>query len=263
MVAGAAPRLQIWCGSVRAGPGGFDSHAPPPRRINLLQTIKVVIANRHRLYRECIKRVLELEMDISVVGEICRAEEMRDVISSLRPDVIVYDDEFLDKGSIGPIPELSKEFAPFRCVLLTSKENNYHDRLQNLRKSGIYECILKSSKAEDLLSAIRNVAKADPYNDPRLETYKKPVSLIEKDTAQLDHLTPREREVLYWLSQGFSNQNIAQIMFLSEKTVKNHVSRILKKLDFSDRTQAAVFAWKAGLAQYSPDQFYEILGKTQ
>ena len=81
------------------------------------------------------------------------------------------------------------------------------------------------------------------------------------NVGQLNHLTPREKEVLYWLSQGFSNQNIAKVMYLSEKTVKNHVSRILKKLEFSDRTQAAVFAWKVGFAQSTPEQFYDDLEK--
>ena len=223
------------------------------------QTIKVAIANKHRLYRECVKHILEMEMDISVVGEMSNADEISNVVGITHPDVLIYDENLSRDDTIEVIQELSQKFDSIRCVLVTGQTSL--PPLNNLKKLGIYGCVLKSSKLKDLLLAIRYAAKAETYMDPRLEACKDHIASLGDDVNQLNSLTPREKEVLYWLSQGFSNQNIAKVMYLSEKTVKNHVSRILKKLDFSDRTQAAVFAWKTGLAQNTPEQLYDVLEK--
>ncbi|MGI6790359.1 response regulator transcription factor [Aminivibrio sp.] len=80
------------------------------------------------------------------------------------------------------------------------------------------------------------------------------------ESDQLCYLTPREKEILYWLAQGLSNAEVADRMVLSEKTVKNHVSHVLKKLDLRDRTQAAILAWRIGFAQLSPDTLDQVLG---
>ena len=223
------------------------------------QTIKVVVINEHRLYRECFKHILEMEMDISVVGETSHADDIYEIVGTTHPDVVVYDEDLSRDDTVDLIQELSKRFNSLRCVLVTT-ENNLPPS-HSLKKFGIYGCVLKSSKLKDLLLAIRHAAKAETYIDPRLEAYRDHIASIGDNVGQLNHLTPREKEVLYWLSQGFSNQNIAKVMYLSEKTVKNHVSRILKKLEFSDRTQAAVFAWKVGFAQSTPEQFYDDLEK--
>jgi DNA-binding NarL/FixJ family response regulator len=81
----------------------------------------------------------------------------------------------------------------------------------------------------------------------------------KEENDQLEDLTPREKEILYWLSQGLSNTEISRRMVLSEKTVKNHVSHVLKKLDLRDRTQAAIMAWKVGFAQLNPEAMERIL----
>jgi len=221
------------------------------------QTIRVAIANKHRLYRECIKHILEMEMDISVVGEMSHTDEINNIVDMAHPDVLVYDENLTRDETVEVIRELSQKFNSLRYVLVTAQTSL--PPLNSLKKLGIYGCVLKSSKLKDLLLAIRYAAKAETYMDPRLEVREDHIISLEDDANQLNHLTPREKEVLYWLSQGFSNQNIAKLMYLSEKTVKNHVSRILKKLDLSDRTQAAVFAWKTGLAQNTPEQLLDVL----
>jgi DNA-binding NarL/FixJ family response regulator len=120
--------------------------------------------------------------------------------------------------------------------------------------------VLKASGKMELMSAIRSASRGQAYVDPKVagkllsSFYKR-----KEENDQLEDLTPREKEILYWLSQGLSNTEISRRMVLSEKTVKNHVSHVLKKLDLRDRTQAAIMAWKVGFAQLNPEAMERIL----
>jgi DNA-binding NarL/FixJ family response regulator len=123
--------------------------------------------------------------------------------------------------------------------------------------------VLKSSGRGELIAAIRSVSRGQPYVDPHVAGKLMLSFARRKNTNDLlADLTSREKEILYWLAQGLNNGEVAGRMVLSEKTVKNHVSHILKKLDVRDRTQAAIMAWKVGFAQISPDVLEEALWGT-
>ena len=216
-----------------------------------MKKIRLVIADDHRLFREGLRRLLELEDDLEIVGEAKDGAEAVDLILITDPDVVLLDINMpkLDGGEV--IKRLRGSNIHSRFMAITAYDDEEH--LANLSAQGINGYILKSSSMPDLLAALRSVSGGESYVDPKvagklLSSFKRKE---ENDVMQL--LTQREKEVLFWLSQGFNNLEISAKMVLSEKTVKNHVSHLLRKLNLNDRTQAAVMAWRMGLVQTSSD----------
>ncbi|MDR1509806.1 MAG: response regulator transcription factor [Synergistaceae bacterium] len=210
--------------------------------------IRIVVADDHRLFREGLRRLLELESDLEIVGEAKDGAEAVDLILSADPDIVLLDINMprMDGGQV--IKRLHGANIHTKFVAITAYDDEEH--LANLSALGINGYILKSSSMPDLLAAVRAVYSGESYVDPKvagklLSSFQK--HREENDVMQM--LTEREKEVLFWLSQGFSNLEISNKMVLSEKTVKNHVSHLLKKLNLKDRTQAAVLAWRMGLVQ--------------
>ncbi|MDR3354807.1 MAG: response regulator transcription factor [Synergistaceae bacterium] len=212
-----------------------------------MEKIRIVIADDHRLFREGLRRLLELEADIEIVGEAKDGAEAVDLILITDPDVVLLDINMpkLDGGEV--IKRLRGSNIHSKFMAITAYDDEEH--LANLSAQGINGYILKSSSMPDLLAALRSINNGESYVDPKvagklLSSFKRKEG---NDVMQL--LTQREKEVLFWLSQGFNNLEISAKMVLSEKTVKNHVSHLLKKLNLNDRTQAAVLAWRMGLIQ--------------
>jgi DNA-binding NarL/FixJ family response regulator len=215
-----------------------------------MKKIRIVVADDHRLFREGLRRLLELESDLEIVGEAKDGAEAVDIILATDPDIVLLDINMpkLDGGQV--IKRLRGSSVRSKFMAITAYDDEEH--LANLSALGIHGYILKSSSMPDLLAALRAVNNGESYVDPKvagklLSSFQKHKE--ESDVMQL--LTQREKEVLFWLSQGFNNLEISAKMVLSEKTVKNHVSHLLKKLNLNDRTQAAVLAWRMGLVQNS------------
>jgi DNA-binding NarL/FixJ family response regulator len=215
-----------------------------------MNKIRVAIADDHRLFREGLRRLLELENDIEIVGEAKDGGEAVDMILSTEPDIVLLDINMpkMDGGQV--VKHLKNSNLRTKFVAITAYDDEEH--LAALSAIGINGYILKSSSMPDLLSALHSVDNGESYVDPKVAG--KLLSSFQKRKEEQDVmllLTQREKEVLYWLSQGFNNAEISAKMVLSEKTVKNHVSHLLKKLGLNDRTQAAVLAWRMGLVQTS------------
>jgi DNA-binding NarL/FixJ family response regulator len=217
-----------------------------------MSKIRVAIADDHRLFREGLRRLLELESDIEIVGEAKDGAEAVEMILSKEPDIVLLDINMpkMDGGQV--VDRLKNENLRTKFVAITAYDDEEH--LASLSAIGINGYILKSSSMPDLLSALRSVYNGESYVDPKVAG--KLLSSFQKRKEEQDVmllLTQREKEVLFWLSQGFNNAEISAKMVLSEKTVKNHVSHLLKKLGLNDRTQAAVLAWRMGIVQTSSD----------
>jgi DNA-binding NarL/FixJ family response regulator len=213
-----------------------------------MRRIRIVVADDHRLFREGLRRLLELEPDIEIVGEAKDGSEAVDIILSTDPDIVLLDINMpkLDGGQV--IRRLKGTSIHAKFMAITAYDDEEH--LANLSSLGINGYILKSSSMPDLLAALRAINNGESYVDPKVAG--KLLSSFHKHKEEDDVLrllTQREKEVLFWLSQGFNNLEISDKMVLSEKTVKNHVSHLLKKLKLNDRTQAAVLAWRMGLVQ--------------
>ena len=213
-----------------------------------MKKIRIVVADDHRLFREGLRRLLELESDLEIVGEAKDGAEAVEIILATNPDVVLLDINMpvMDGGQV--MKRLRGANIQSQFMAITAYDDEEH--LANLSALGVNGYILKSSSMPDLLSALRSVSSGESYVDPKVAG--KLLSSFQKQKKENDVmllLTQREKEVLFWLSQGFNNLEIAAKMVLSEKTVKNHVSHLLKKLNLNDRTQAAVLAWRMGLVQ--------------
>jgi len=214
-----------------------------------MRRIRVVLADDHRLFREGLKRLLDMESDIEVVGEGRDGAEALQIVRETSPDVLLFDVNMPTMNGVELVKELTHSGARnLKFVAITAFDDE--DHLAALSSVGVHGYVLKASGLIELLSAIRSVARGEAYVDPHVAG--KLLTSFHRRREERDlllDLTPREVEVLYWLAQGYGNGEIAQRMVLSEKTVKNHISHVLRKLELSDRTQAAVLAWRMGLAQ--------------
>jgi len=219
-----------------------------------MKKIRLVVADGHRLFREGLCRLLSMEPDMEVVGEAEDGDEAFRTVRDLGPDLFLFDVGLPGGNSVSLVRDLRSQRG-LRFVAITSYGDQTH--LTALALAGVHGCLVKTSGLEELLAAVRMVSQGIPYVDQRTAgrmIFPDPRSPSGKDAFL--GLTAKEKETLFWLSQGFSNADIAERMVVSEKTVKNHVSHMLKKLDLRDRTQAAVLAWRMGLAQLAP----EVLG---
>lgn len=223
-----------------------------------MDSIRLVIADDHRLFRDGVKKLLELESDIDVIGEAGDGEEALKVVREKEPDVLLFDIYMPKIDGIQLVRELNSYTHAIKYVAVSAYDDE--DSLSALSSAGVLGFVLKASGRVELLSAIRSANRNQPYVDPRVAgKLLTSFSRRKEENDQLYELTPREKEILYWLAQGLSNSEVAAKMVLSEKTVKNHVSHVLKKLDLRDRTQAAILAWRIGFAQLQPDSLRQVI----
>jgi DNA-binding NarL/FixJ family response regulator len=220
--------------------------------------LKIVLADDHKLFRDGLKKILELESDFKVVAEAADGEEALSVIREHLPDIVLFDINMPRMDGVQLVRELNN--IKFRTALIAVSAYDDEDCLATLSAEGVLGFVLKSSGKNELVAAIHSASRGQSYVDPRVAG-KLMTSFARRKNENdlLGELTPREKEILYWLAQGLSNTEVATRMVLSEKTVKNHVSHMLKKLDIRDRTQAAIMAWKVGFAQLSPDTLEQFV----
>ncbi len=209
--------------------------------------IKVVLVDNHILVREGIKLLLEQENDIEVIGEATDGEEALEILKKINPDIILLDINMPELNGIEILRKIKAMDKSQKVIMLTlHNEREYVVETINLGANGY---ILKSKESDSLIRGIRDVNKGGSYVHPSLaeslvKEHKQtgPEAKLSKELEDLKKLTRREKEVLKLISQGMSNRDIAHALFISEKTVKNHVSNIFKKIHVNDRTQAAIFA---------------------
>ena len=207
--------------------------------------VKIMIADDHSMIREGLKSLLELEGDIQVVAE---AEDGVDCLEKLKictPDVLLLDINMPRKNGLEVLQTLKSSKSKVKVLVLT-----VHNEVEYLMKAvdiGVDGYILKDSESAELKKAIFSIVEGENYIQPSLI----PSKMIEKnrDEGKIESLTKRELEVLKLLAVGMYNKEVAEKLNISERTVKNHVSNIFKKIEVTDRTQAAVFAIRNNLIE--------------
>ncbi len=208
------------------------------------RTIRVFLMDDHELVRRGLVDLLRSEPDITVVGEAGTAAEALRRIPSAQPDVALLDGRLPDGSGIDVCRDVRSTHPSIRCVILTSFDDD--EALFAAIMAGASGYLLKEVGGSNLVAGIREVAAGHSLIDPAvtqklLDRLRNPV----KETSKLDQLTPREREILDLITDGYTNRQIGERLFLAEKTVKNYVSILLTKLGMQRRTQAAVYG--AGL----------------
>jgi len=208
--------------------------------------IKIMITDDHPIIREGLKNLLELDGDIKVIAEAVDGQDCLSKLENVNPDVLLLDINMPLMNGLEVLKNLKLRKNKVKVLILT-----VHNEVEYLLKAveiGINGYVLKDSESAVLKKAIVSIASGENFIQPNLIPALN-AKMMEKseDRLKLDNLTEREVEVLKLLAVGMYNKEVAESLEISERTVKNHVSNIFKKLDVTDRTQAAVFAIRNGL----------------
>jgi two-component system, NarL family, response regulator DevR len=232
---------------VRRSPSVVNASVVKPPR-----PVRVFLLDDHEVVRRGVHDLLDGEPDIEIVGEAANANQALARVPALRPDVAVLDVRLPDGNGVAVCRELRDRLPELACLMLTSFDDE--EALLDAILGGAAGYVLKQIRGTDLVSAVRTVATGQSMLDPAT-TARLMASLRHKEQhpqdeagGPLESLTPREREILVLIGEGKTNRQIGRELYLAEKTVKNHISRLLAKLGVERRVQAAVLASKLVLA---------------
>ena len=212
------------------------------------ETIRILIADDHAIVREGLRALFATEPGMELVAEACDGVEAVEKARALKPDVILLDMMMPRKDGLGALHDIIGENPDARILVLTSFAED--DKVFPAIKAGALGYLLKDSSPQELLQAVRSVYQGEASLHPAIarklmRELNQPPSL----PPTTDPLTEREVEVLRHVAQGLSNDEIAEKLVVSERTVRTHVSHILDKLHLANRTQMALYAVREGIAK--------------
>jgi two-component system response regulator DegU len=229
------------------------------------RNVQIVIADDHQLFREGVKRIINMEDDMEVIGECGDGIQVIELCNQITPDIVLMDINMPLENGVIATERLKLIFPDIKVIILSIHDDESYV-FETLRK-GASGYLLKDMEAESLINAIRSVVAGHAYIHPKVTgklinqlrrmTYLDDVGVVGTGTGVKDSglkyihntnspLTKREAEVLRLMAEGKSNKLIGEFLYISEKTVKNHVSSILQKMEVDDRTQAVIIAIKNG-----------------
>lgn len=212
------------------------------------RNIKVLLVDDHEMVRIGLAAVLDTEEGIEVIGEAGSGEEGLRLAKEYKPDVVLMDLVMDGMDGIETTRELLKLLPDCKVIVLTSYLDD--EKMYPVIEAGAFSYLLKTSRATEIADAIRAADRGQSVLESQVAS--KMMNRFRQPPAQMkahEDLTDREMDVLRLLAQGKSNQDIADTLIIGIKTVKFHVTNILAKLDVDDRTQAAIYAYKNGLAE--------------
>ncbi|MCA1059973.1 response regulator transcription factor [Rossellomorea aquimaris] len=209
--------------------------------------IKVVFVDDHEMVRIGVSSYLSAQADIDVVGEASDGKEGVQMALELRPDIILMDLVMKEMDGIQATKEIIQEWPDAKIIIVTSFLDD--DKVYPALEAGAVSYMLKTSKASEIAEAVRKTHNGQSILEPEV-TGKMMTRMRQKSVSHPhEELTNRELEILLLMTQGKTNQEIADELFIALKTVKTHVSNILSKLGVQDRTQAVIYAFKHDLAK--------------
>lgn len=212
------------------------------------QEVQIMITDDHSIIREGLKQLLELEGDFKVIAEASDGVECLDKLSKCEPDILLLDINMPNKNGLDVLKELNENGMREKIKVLILTVHNEVEYLLKAVEIGIDGYVLKDSESAELKQAITTIMSGETYIQPHLIPMLNSKMLnMENDYEKIESLTKRELDVLKKLAIGMYNKEIALKLEISERTVKNHVSNIFKKIGVADRTQAAVFAIRNNL----------------
>ncbi|MHA0856234.1 response regulator [Paenibacillus sp. CMAA1364] len=226
--------------------------------------IKVLLVDDHQLFREGLKRILNMEKDMEVIGECSDGIQVLEFCNENQPNVVLMDINMPEQNGVEATQKLRDIFPDIKVIILSIHDDESYV-FETLRQ-GANGYLLKDMEAESLINAIRSVFQGHAFIHPKVTgkliqqlrrmTFVSEAGAVNYTTGKDEGvkfvagddnpLTRREADVLRLMAEGKSNKMIAEFLYISEKTVKNHVSSVLQKMDVDDRTQAVISAIKFG-----------------
>jgi two-component system, NarL family, response regulator DevR len=214
-------------------------------------TIRVFILDDHEMVREGIRSLLESDDDLEVVGEAATVVDAFVRLPLAKPDVAILDVRLEDGNGIEVCRDIRSAHPEIACLMLTSYADD--EALYASVMAGAAGYVLKQIRGRDLIDDVKKVAGGASLMDPRaMARVVERIANPPKTSTALSALSPQERRLLDFIAEGLTNRQIAEAMFLSEKTVKNYMTSLLNKLNMNNRTEAAVFATKLKSGQDGP-----------
>jgi len=216
--------------------------------------VTLVIVDDHALVRRGIRAFLETQPDLEVCGEAASGEEAVRLAVQMAPDVILMDLVMPGLDGVEATRQIKQASPRTQVIILTSYHEDEH--IFPAIRAGALSYLLKDIRPEELADAVRKAAAGEAILHPQVAArlVQEVQGSRQGPASPFAELSEREMEVLHLIAAGLSNMEIAEQLVVSDKTVKSHVSNILAKLHLADRTQAAVFAWRAGLVHPDTDE---------
>jgi DNA-binding NarL/FixJ family response regulator len=208
--------------------------------------IRLLLVDDQSIIRQGIKSLLESQPDFEVVGEAENGKQAISQVEALQPDVVLMDVRMPIIDGVAATKAITQQFPLVKVLILTTFDDDEY--ITQGMRFGAKGYLLKDTPLEPLVNAIRSVHSGHTHFGPGLferimnPTVELTSAKISTRPPELEELTPREKEVLQLIASGASNREIAESLFIAERTVKNHVTNILTRLNLRDRTQAAIFA---------------------
>ena len=214
--------------------------------------IKLVIVDDHTLFREGIKKILALEKDIEIVGEAFDGEEVISVLNRCEPDIMLLDVKMERVNGLQVLPRIVEQFPLLKVIILTAQVSSA-ESVKAIR-DGARGIILKHAASEFLIKGIRKVAEGELWADSStmtqvVDSLSRKYRVDRSPEKGRKELSEREIEVVTLVASGNRNKEIANKLFISEQTVKTHLSNIFQKLEVNDRLELALYAMRNGLVE--------------
>jgi len=214
----------------------------------MLMGVRVLLADDHAMLRDALRMVLEAQDQIAIVGEAEDGTQAVELAAQLRPDVVVMDIAMPNMSGLDATRQIKRRFPEVRVVILTMHETRQY--LTQIAEAGATGAVLKRSAAKDLITAVRAASRGERYFAPSIEQTTMHDYQVHRHSENIDRreqLTERESEILQLIAEGRSNQEVADSLAISIKTVQTHRAHIIKKLDLHDRVDLVKYAIRAGL----------------
>ena len=209
--------------------------------------IRILVADDHPMLREGLVAVLSTQPDFDIIGEAADGAEVVRLAEALRPDVILLDLEMPDVDGVAALEGLRDAVSAARAIVFTAYDTD--ERILRSLRAGARGYLLKGASRQEIFDAVRTVHAGGSLLEPGVTT--RLLDHVREGGEQTEPLTPRELEVLALISEGLHNSEIAGRLFVTERTVKFHVSSILAKLGADNRTEAVALAARRGLIRMS------------
>ncbi|WP_419961115.1 response regulator [Psychrobacillus sp. BM2] len=208
----------------------------------------VVIIDDHPLIRRGLNSLFSLSGSLKVLGEATNRREAIEVLNAVKPEIAIVDLRLGEESGLELITEAIRLGITSKFVILTSSTNG--EDFKKAKEIGVAGYLLKEALPEELLHALQMIRRGRKYYDPTVLDLMMTEKIPVEESGHFEQLTPKEKEILIELGKGHSNKEISKTLYITEFTVKKHVSQVFAKLGLADRTQAALYANAKGLVKY-------------